>query len=98
MQPVTQISLLIYGCSLWLYPSELRRRFGPEMSEVFAELVADTSGQRGLCGVAALWWLTLRESVTVGLLSRLQSTAVIVGAASLSIASMIAWFFFRAVG
>ena len=98
MQPLTRISLLIYGCSLWLYPSELRRRFGAEMLDVFAELVAETSGQRGRCGVASLWWTTLSESVTVGLSSRLQSTSVIAGAVSFSIASLIAWFFFRSVG
>jgi hypothetical protein len=98
MQPVTRISLLIYGCSVWLYPSELRKRFGPEMLDVFAELVAETSAQRGARGVASLWWITLTESLTVGLLSRLQSTAVIAGAVSFSTASLIVWSFFRAVG
>jgi len=98
MQPVTRISLLIYGCSVWLYPSELRKRFGAEMLDVFAELVAQTLAQRGPRGVASLWWITLTESVTVGLSSRLHSTLVIAGVVSFSIASLIAWFFFRSVG
>ena len=98
MQPVIQISLIIYGCLLWLYPRDLRRRFGPEMLDVFAELIAETSAQRGPRGVASIWWIAVTESVTVGLFSRLQSTVVIAGAVSFSIASLIAWAFFRAVG
>jgi len=98
MQLLARISRRTYGCLLWLYPDDLRKRFGQEMLDVFAELVAETRAQRDWRGAATIWWIALTESVTVGLFARLQSRVMIAGAASFSIASLIAWFFFRSVG
>jgi hypothetical protein len=97
-QAIVRMSGLLYGFLLNVYPAELRRRFATDMVEVFEDLLSDAHSERGAVGIASTWGHALWEFASVGLLSRLSSSAVIAAALSFVVASAIAWVFFRAVG
>jgi hypothetical protein len=50
----------MYGMLLRLYPAELRRDFGAEMTQVFLDDIADS-------GAARVWWRSFRELFRVAL-------------------------------
>jgi hypothetical protein len=68
-------SLRAYGRLLTLYPEDLRRDFGPEMLEAFAD---DLSVE----GAVRVWRITLRELIHIGLPAWLRIPAVVVPALS----------------
>ena len=68
------------------------------MVEVFEDLLCAVAPQRGVRGMAPIWRTALWELLSVGMVSRLQSTEVIAGILSLILSSLIAWQFFRFVG
>lgn len=60
-------SVRLYGLLMLLYPGELRRDFGSEMLEVFAEDLRHAIDYRGAKGAAGVWWRTLRELTRIAL-------------------------------
>jgi hypothetical protein len=70
----------VYRASLFLYPAEFRREFGPEMSEVFAMQVAEASG---LVETARRGWYALNEVFTLALPMRIVDPKLVAPAVSL---------------
>lgn len=96
MSTIILLSCFIYRRVLILYPPELRARFGTEMAEVFDDLMGEAMLQHGFAGAASLWRTASWELLSVALPLRLRNMPVLAGA--LSLASALAWAFFRAVG
>ena len=97
MDKMIKLSCWVYCRLLIFYPRELREKFSTEMVEIFEDLLCEAAApQRS--GIALVWRTALWELISVGLVSRLQSTAVIAGILSMIVSSLIAWEFFRAVG
>jgi hypothetical protein len=84
------LSARIYGAMLPLYPAELRRDFGAEMTTVFAEDLADAWRNSGIAGAIRVWnsaaldfvqvavpGLMEKPSIAVPVLAFLLSTAVV---------------------
>jgi len=61
------IATRIYSGFLSLYPAELRRDFGAEMSQVFVEDLEDSYRSRGVAGAARVWWRSVKELWRVAL-------------------------------
>ncbi len=55
------MSARIYSVFLSLYPADLRRDFGEEMTQVFLEDLENSRRRRGLFGAAQVWWRSVRE-------------------------------------
>jgi hypothetical protein len=72
-------SLRAYRGLLFLYPEDLRRDFGPDMLEAFAD---DLSTE----GAFHVWRIALRELIRIGLPGWLQSPAVAVPTISSALA------------
>ncbi len=71
-------STRLYGALLWLYPREFRLRFGGEMTQVFADQMAEARQERGVAGVLRIWREAVAELFTVALPSQLASMMLIV--------------------
>lgn len=94
---IVRLSRVIYAGSLIFYPTDLRRKFGAEMADVFEAAVHDAIIERGSAGVTSLWGYALWELLTVAVPLRLASNAVIAGAISFLASSVLFLLFFRAV-
>jgi hypothetical protein len=70
----------IYRGILWLYPSDLRRDFGAEMSELFHEDLADAWRSSGLAGVIGVWWCAVCELFRIAIPSQRTNPAIVVPA------------------
>jgi hypothetical protein len=71
-------SLWVYRRCLFLYPEDLRRGFGAEMMEAFAQDLVFESSARGFSGVVHVWRVALREVLAIGLPGLLEIPAIIV--------------------
>jgi len=60
-------SVWFYQRLLVLYPQELRREFGNEMTLAFADDLESAWGDARWAGVMQIWWYALRELLTVAL-------------------------------
>ncbi len=98
MEMAVQLSSRMYRWLSYLYPRELRGRFGVSMVEVFEDQLAEERQRRGISGIVSVWSTALWEVASVGMLARLNSTEMIAGTLSLLVSSLIAWIFFRTVG
>jgi hypothetical protein len=72
----------IYRGVLCLYPRNLRRDFGEDMLEVFAESLTDAWRTRGTWGLIHAWCLALWELVPILLAGRRLDSVVIAPVAS----------------
>jgi predicted permease len=45
----------LYAALLFLYPEEFRRRFGPDMRQLFTDRLRSERARTGIAGAAALW-------------------------------------------
>jgi hypothetical protein len=70
----------VYRASLFLYPAEFRREFGPEMAEVFAMQLAHA---RDPVEAARCGWYALLEVFTLALPMRVVDPDLVAPAASL---------------
>jgi disulfide bond formation protein DsbB len=61
------LSCLLYRGLLFLYPSQLRHQFGPEMAEVFRCEIGDAYGEAGWLGCLQVWGRTGIEIMVVAL-------------------------------
>jgi len=66
----------IYTAVLPLFPQELRRDFGAEMTEVFAEDLAEAWRNAGLAGAIRVWWCAAWEIVRIAFPRQLENPAV----------------------
>jgi hypothetical protein len=78
MTKLLQFSARIYSALLPLYPPDLRRDFGQEMAEAFAEDIEDALKHRGLVGVIRVWICALGELLRIALPSQAENPAVAV--------------------
>jgi hypothetical protein len=72
MAPAFRFSRQIYAAVLLLYPAALRRQFGEEMIEVFADQMQDASHRAGWVGQARVWSCVGRETLSTTVSSHLQ--------------------------
>jgi hypothetical protein len=75
-------SLRAYRSLLVLYPDDLRRDFGPEMLDAFAQDLSVECAARSIRGAIRIWRITLRELIHIALPAWLQIPAVVVPALS----------------
>ncbi len=78
--------IAVYRLLLWLYPADLRREYGDEMTAVFTELLSTETTTRGR---AALTCRAVSEVFTIALPGHLASEAVIAAGLSLVITSTV---------
>ncbi|SPF41616.1 hypothetical protein SBA1_370004 [Candidatus Sulfotelmatobacter kueseliae] len=72
MTPSMRWSCRVYATLLLLYPSTLRRQFGQEMIEVFADQMRDACQTDGWVGGMGVWSCVGREVLRTALCSHLQ--------------------------
>jgi hypothetical protein len=75
-------SLRTYRLLLLLYPDDLRRDFGSEMFEAFADDLSVECAARGVKGAIRIWRITLCEVIRIGFPAWLQIPAIAVPALS----------------
>ena len=76
------LSQRAYRALLILYPEDLRRDFGPEMLEAFANDLSDGYAACGFKGAVRVWRITLGEVIRIAFPAWLQNPAVAVSALS----------------
>jgi len=81
MSKPVQGSAWLYGKLLLLYPSDLRREFGSEMTLAFADDIA-------AMGALRVWWCALRELLMVALPAQLSNRCVLVPALAFAFAAV----------
>jgi hypothetical protein len=87
-----RVSCRLYRWMLLLYPLTLRNRFGPEMSDVFAQQLRDAWQLEGLSGVVQVWSCAAEELILVALPARFNPGLLRIGA--ISLLSTLAVFYF----
>ena len=99
MPAVLQCVSGCYRALLWLYPTDLRRKYGEEMTDVFEAVLLAEWTNRGARGVAAAVYRAIRELFTVAIPGQLVSDwMVIIGlslAINLGVVVLEALFFVR---
>jgi hypothetical protein len=70
MNRLLEFSIRAYRALLFLYPEELRREFSGEMVLAFTDDLEEAWGDARIAGLAHVWWLALRELVTVAIPSQ----------------------------
>jgi hypothetical protein len=86
-----------YSLLLSIYPSELRRRFGVEMAEVFADQISEQWQLRGIPGVLRVWLTAGSEVFSVAVPLQMCNPAAIATALAFLISSVLFYSFFRAL-
>lgn len=72
------MSTWAYRGILLLYPPDLRRDFGPEMTELFSEDLDDAWRSCGFGGALRVWWCALCEILRVALLGQRTNPGFVV--------------------
>ena len=72
MTPSIRWNCRVYAALLFLYPSTLRRQFGQEMIEVFANQMREACRRDGWAGGAAVWRCVGGEVLRTALSSHLH--------------------------
>jgi hypothetical protein len=72
----------LYQKLLLLYPQDLRREFGAEMTLAFAEDIKNMGSLR-------VWWCAMRELLTVALPCQRSNRSVVVPALSFALCALI---------
>jgi hypothetical protein len=78
-----------YRASLRLYPADLRRAYGDEMSDVFNQVLQAEWNRRGTRGVTAAGFRAAVEFFRVAVPAHLVSDWMIAGSLSLAVTSGI---------
>jgi hypothetical protein len=92
MATTLRFSRRIYSGVLLLYPVALRRQFGDEMIEVFADQMQDAKLNDGWIGLARVWCCVARETLCTAVTSHLQIVGISL-AAGLSALGLMCTFF-----
>ncbi len=85
MTGLLRLSSRLYSGSLLLYPSDLRRDFGPEMSELFTEDQTEAWQSSGYLGVLSIWWCALCELLRIALPGHKTNPAIVVPAIAFAV-------------
>jgi hypothetical protein len=92
MVTTLRFSRRIYAATLLLYPVTLRRQFGEEMIEVFADQMQDAQQNDGWMGKTRVWCCVARETLCTVVTSHLQIVGISL-AAGLSALGLMCTFF-----
>jgi hypothetical protein len=86
----------IYAALLRLYPSPLRRQFGEEMVEVFADQMRDACQRDGWVGGMGVWRCVGGETLRTAMSSYLQIAAIalVSGLTALGLMGSFFWAIF----
>jgi hypothetical protein len=76
MTRFADLSIRVYAAALPLYPPELRRDFGVEMTAVFAEDLEEAWRSAGLAGVIRVWSRAGWEVVRIALPGLVTNPAI----------------------
>jgi len=76
MTNALDVNRRIYRVSLALYPADLRRDFGDEMTDVFTQQLSDAWHGDHLWGALLVWQEALQELICVALPSRIPPLLV----------------------
>ena len=74
------LSVKIYSGILLLYPPDLRRDFGPDIIELFAEDLDDARRRHRFAGVFRVWWCAVCEFWRIAWPAQRKSPALLVPA------------------
>jgi hypothetical protein len=88
----TPVSSRVYSAILLLYPRALRREFGQEMVEVFAEQMRDARRSEGWRGELRLWGCVGNETVRTLAVAHMQIVGVSVVSALVAFGLMCSFF------
>lgn len=98
MNPMTPASSICMNCRVYailllLYPSTLRRQFGEEMIEVFAQQLHDACQRDGWAGGVGVWWCVVGEALRTSVSSHLQIVGIslVSGLAAFSLMCTFFW-------
>lgn len=96
MAPSFRFSRQVYAALLLLYPSSLRRQFGEEMIEVFADQMRDAHQKDGWVGRMGVWRCVADETLRTALSSHLQIVGIsfVSGLAALGLMCTFFWTIF----
>lgn len=75
----------LYNGILLLYPATLRREYGREMAEIFADDLATAWHKRSIRGVIQVVWQTTTEIFRIALPERLVNPAMVAPAVSIGL-------------
>jgi len=89
MTNALDVNRRLYRVSLALYPAELRREFGEEMTDVFTQQLSDAWHGDHLWGALWVWQEALQELVCVALPSRVAPLLVVTAATFSATAVML---------
>jgi hypothetical protein len=78
MTRLQHLEVNLYRASLWLYPRDLRRGLGSEMTALFAEALEDAGRRPGCLSVSGLWLSTAQDFVRVALRGHLMNPALVI--------------------
>ena len=84
MNPATDTVLQIYRILLRLYPSEIRRRWEPEITDTFALQLADAWREAGWGGVVQVWFRAVAELFQIALPLQVARAALVIPVVSLA--------------
>ena len=96
METALKVSSRAYAVLLVLYPDELRRRFGEEMTDVFDQQLEGAWEEGGFLGLARIWLRAIGELLFVALPAQLAQPIVVVPTLSLISNSFIFLVLLRA--
>lgn len=88
MKERTPLSSRVYSAILLLYPRALRREFGQEMVEVFAEQMRDARRSEGWWGELKLWVCVGNETLRTLAIAHMQIVGVSVASALIAFGLM----------
>lgn len=97
MPTALRVSCFVYRILLICYPGELRRRFGEEMAEVFADQMRGEWRRHGLAGSLRAGLNACWEIVSVAVPLQLENSVVIAATLSFVSSSVLFLALFRAV-
>ena len=83
MRAFIQLSGALYRLILVLYPPDVRRVYGGEMADTFAQQLAEAWEENRAAGVIQVWWLALLELPAIALPRQLARRALIIPVVSL---------------
>ncbi len=88
-----RMSCRVYATLLLLYPSSLRRQFGEEMIQVFAEQLHEARQRDGWAGWLGAWWCVAGEALRTSVSSHLQIVGIslVSGLAAFSLMCTFFW-------
>ena len=83
MKPASVTALEIYRILLRLYPSEIRQRWGPEITDTFALQLAEACEEGGWGGVLRVWFGAVGELFQIALPLQVARAALVIPVVSL---------------